>query len=248
MNQEKIGKFIAECRKGRNLTQQKLAEQLGVTNRSISNWENGKNMPDVSLYKELCGILGISINELLSGERLNQEDYQDKSEENMVKFIDEVKKLKKKKKVLFSLLTSILILVVLYVVYCNILLIEKPLEYDSRVMKCRFENDMFIYNFQTSIVHITYSTIELDDEKIILINAKLAIKDKKRYHFENYQNMANLSDGKEKIFGAGGYFNIDPNDNIKVYYTEQSLDSIDKEDKESIKQVIKESDLMCKNY
>ena len=248
MSQEKIGKFIAECRKGRNLTQQKLAEQLGVTNRSISNWENGKNMPDVSLYKELCGILGISINELLSGERLNQEEYQDKSEENMVKFIDEVKKLKKKKKVLFSLLTGILILVVLYVVYCNILLIEKPLEYDSRVMKCCFENDMFIYNFQTSIAHITYSTVELDDEKIILINAKLAIKDKKRYHFENYQNMANLSDGKERIFGAGGYFNIDPNDNIKVYYTEQSLDSIDKEDKESIKQVIKESDLMCKNY
>ena len=63
MNQEKIGKFIAEKRKERNLTQEQLAEKLGVTNRSISNWENGKNMPDLSLFKPLCNELNISINE-----------------------------------------------------------------------------------------------------------------------------------------------------------------------------------------
>ena len=88
MNQEKIGKFIAECRKKKKLTQSDLAESLGVTDRSISNWENGKNMPDLSLFKPLCAKLDITINELLSGEKLNKEDYQDKLEENIVNTID----------------------------------------------------------------------------------------------------------------------------------------------------------------
>ena len=70
MNQEKIGKFIAENRKVKKITQLELAEQLGVTDRAVSNWENGKNMPDLSLFKPLCDILGITINELMSGEKI----------------------------------------------------------------------------------------------------------------------------------------------------------------------------------
>lgn len=88
MNQEKIGKFIAKCRKMKKLTQNELAEKLGVTDRSVSNWENGKNMPDLSLFKPLCEILGITINELLSGEELSEEKYQEKFEENIVNTID----------------------------------------------------------------------------------------------------------------------------------------------------------------
>ena len=73
MNQEKIGKFIASCRKEKKLTQNALAEKLGVSNRAISNWENGKNMPDLSLFNDLCKELGITVNELLSGEKLTKE-------------------------------------------------------------------------------------------------------------------------------------------------------------------------------
>ena len=62
MDQEKIGKFIANCRREKNFTQQELAEKLGVSDRSVSNWENGKNMPDLSLFKPLCEILEITIN------------------------------------------------------------------------------------------------------------------------------------------------------------------------------------------
>lgn len=68
MNQKKIGSFIAKCRKRRKLTQLELAEMLGVSNRSVSNWENGICLPDVSLYKPLCDVLEISINELFAGE------------------------------------------------------------------------------------------------------------------------------------------------------------------------------------
>ncbi len=96
MDQEKIGKFIAECRKKQKLTQEQLAETLGVTDRAVSNWENGKNMPDFSLLKPLCKILQITMNELLSGEKLTKEEYRDKSEENIVNTIDySTKKIKK---------------------------------------------------------------------------------------------------------------------------------------------------------
>lgn len=88
MDQERIGKFIAVCRKEKQITQSELAEQLGVTDRSVSNWENGKNMPDLSLFKPLCEILGITINEFLSGETISKEKYQEKLEENIVNTID----------------------------------------------------------------------------------------------------------------------------------------------------------------
>ncbi|XCP83446.1 helix-turn-helix transcriptional regulator [Roseburia hominis] len=84
MNQEAIGKFIAECRKEKNLTQMQLAEKLNITNRAVSKWETGKSCPDVSIMLELCDILGITVNELLSGERITMENYQKKAEENLI--------------------------------------------------------------------------------------------------------------------------------------------------------------------
>ena len=88
MNQEKIGKFIAKCRKDKKMTQSELAEKLGVTDKSIGNWENGRNMPDLSLFKPLCDELGITINDLISGEKINKDIYQEKFEENIVNTID----------------------------------------------------------------------------------------------------------------------------------------------------------------
>ena len=88
MNQERIGKFIAKCRKDKKMTQSELAEKLGVTDKSIGNWENGRNMPDLSLFKPLCDELDITINDLLSGEKISKEKYQEKFEENIVNTID----------------------------------------------------------------------------------------------------------------------------------------------------------------
>ncbi len=88
MDQEKIGKFIAEERKKKRITQAQLAQELGVTDRSVSNWENGKNMPDLSLFKPLCKILDITINELLSGEKLSKDEYPLRFEENIIRTID----------------------------------------------------------------------------------------------------------------------------------------------------------------
>ena len=88
MDQEKIGKFIAAARKEQNLTQEELAEKLGVTAKSISRWENGKTMPDLSLFKPLCNELNITLNDLMSGDKINENEYQEKFEENIVNTID----------------------------------------------------------------------------------------------------------------------------------------------------------------
>lgn len=87
MNQTVIGKFIAECRRERNLTQAQLAEKLNITDRAVSKWETGKSMPDSAIMLELCDILGITVNELLSGEKVNMENaenYRKKVEENLI--------------------------------------------------------------------------------------------------------------------------------------------------------------------
>lgn len=87
MDQIKIGKFIAECRKKNNLTQMQLAEKLNITDRAISKWENGKGMPDSSIMLDLCSELKISVNELLSGEVLEVNNYNEKLEQNLIDIV-----------------------------------------------------------------------------------------------------------------------------------------------------------------
>lgn len=84
MDQEKIGKFISSCRKEKGLTQAALAGKLGITDRAVSKWETGKSLPDASIMLELCGILEIDVNELLTGEHITMNDYKDKAEENLL--------------------------------------------------------------------------------------------------------------------------------------------------------------------
>jgi len=84
MDQKKIGAFIASCRKQAGYTQAALGEKLGVTDRAVSKWENGKSMPDVSIMLELCELLNTDVNELLTGERIGAEYYKKKAEENLL--------------------------------------------------------------------------------------------------------------------------------------------------------------------
>ena len=90
MDQIKIGRFIAEHRKNANLTQAQLAEMLNITDRAVSKWETGKAMPDSSIMLALCDILGISVNELLNGERINMENKDQKKEELLLEMAKEV--------------------------------------------------------------------------------------------------------------------------------------------------------------
>ena len=87
MDQIKIGKFIAECRKKNNLTQMQLAEKLNITDRAISKWENGKAMPDSSIMLDLCSELKISVNELLCGELIEMNNYNESVEKNLLEMV-----------------------------------------------------------------------------------------------------------------------------------------------------------------
>ena len=84
MDQTKMGKFIAALRKEKGLTQEKLGEKLGVTNKTVSRWENGNYMPDVEMLSLLSEEFGVSINELISGERLAAEDFKKAADSNLV--------------------------------------------------------------------------------------------------------------------------------------------------------------------
>lgn len=85
MNQEKIGKFIAKRRKEQKLTQEQLAEKLNITYKAVSKWETGKGMPDSSIMMDLCNILDISVNDLLSGEKIEKSKTIDTADENLIK-------------------------------------------------------------------------------------------------------------------------------------------------------------------
>ena len=105
MNQIKIGRFIAECRKKANLTQIQLAEKLGITDKAISKWERGVAMPDTSIMLELCEILCISVNELLSGEKINMENNNQNNEQLL---LDMAKELEKKNKTIWNAMWTIM--------------------------------------------------------------------------------------------------------------------------------------------
>ena len=95
MDQNKIGKFIAEMRKQQNYTQRQFAEILGISDKTVSKWECGNGMPELSLMLPVCEILKINLNELFSGEKLTDADYKKKAEENLMRLVNEAEKMKK---------------------------------------------------------------------------------------------------------------------------------------------------------
>lgn len=109
MDQVKIGSFIKAVRKEKGLTQHEVAEMLFISDKTVSKWETGNGMPDVTLMLPLCNILGISVNELLSGEKLNSDQYYKKAEENILTLMDERKR--EKKKLILSILVGLTVMI-----------------------------------------------------------------------------------------------------------------------------------------
>lgn len=116
MDQKKIGEFIKQIRKETGLTQRELAEQLGMSDKTISKWECGNGLPDFTALKPLCKILHITVNELLSGERISSDTYSMKAEENMMSLLQENENSKKGKKVQFILGGVLAILALFYLI------------------------------------------------------------------------------------------------------------------------------------
>lgn len=109
MDQIKIGRFIAKERKRKGYTQRQLADILGISDKTVSKWECGNGFPEVSFLLPLCEELDISVNELLAGERVSEEEYRKKAEENMVNLVKEAQE--SKKKILLSATVAVLVIV-----------------------------------------------------------------------------------------------------------------------------------------
>lgn len=113
MDQSKIGAYIAVKRKAQDLTQAQLAQKLGVSDKSVSKWERGVCLPDVSLFQDICGILGISINEFFAGEDIAREAVEEQSEKNILAILkDSVHRNSKLKKTIKSLVAALVLVVV----------------------------------------------------------------------------------------------------------------------------------------
>ena len=182
MDQEKIGKFILELRKDKKMTQQELADKIGVTDRAISKWENGRGMPDISLMKPLCEILDITLNELISGEKIDKKEYQKKSDENILKTIKYTnKKTNFFKKFLICLISVFLILILMFII-------------DVRKMNQNEEVVFSTWGFDY------FPAINLNDEEI-----EIAVRN---YLIEKGDNESKHYDG-EKTFVSMRVFLLD---------------------------------------
>ena len=112
MDQEKIGKFIASSRKEKKLTQEELAEKLNITKNAVSKWERGLSLMDMSLLKPLSEILGVSVNEILSGEKIDNEDIEKKSEENIIRLTELINLKSMKYGIIGMALFSIILIII----------------------------------------------------------------------------------------------------------------------------------------
>jgi transcriptional regulator with XRE-family HTH domain len=159
MDLVKIGRYIAGKRKELGMTQRQLAEKLGMSDKSVSKWERGVCLPDVSVYSELCGILGISINEFLAGEDLSQEIIVQKSEENIIGVATDSKN---RQKFLKTVICGLLIISILAFLIMGVIVYKahkprnfiEPFVFDSSELEAikfaAIPDDIFIYKFTTT--------------------------------------------------------------------------------------------------
>lgn len=108
MDQVKIGQFIKAVRKEKNLTQREVAEKLSISEKTVSKWETGNGLPEVSLMKPLCDLLGISLNELFSAQRLDEQQYYIKAEENIMSPVEE--KAIAKRKIIVGIIVTLMVI------------------------------------------------------------------------------------------------------------------------------------------
>lgn len=134
MDQLKIGKFIADCRKKQSLTQLQLAQMLNVTDRAVSKWETGRSLPDSAIMLELCKVLNITVNDLLSGEVVSMDNYNKQMEEKLIEMVKEKEKADKHLLALEVVIGVLSSLILIVPVFLGALLVD--LEEWQRVLIC----------------------------------------------------------------------------------------------------------------
>lgn len=214
MNQEKIGKFIAKKRKEMNMTQAELASKLGVTDRAVSHWENGRRLPDISLFKLICEIFDISVNELLNGEEIKKNDVLKKFDDNIINTLNFNKRNNIKMKFIIFILSIVLFIISILILtnihpkidieyfridHSSVKVLNKVLRYKKR--------NIYYYGIDSAMFcdkkDNCYSVVDA-------IKNKQTTFDKFKEYLEKELSQENLTklmlyDGGTSIYKKGGY-------------------------------------------
>ncbi len=244
MNQEKIGKFIAKLRKEKKLTQEELAEKLNINSRTISRWETGSSIPDISMFTLLSKVLDVSINDLMSGEIVKEEEYQNKFEENVVNVVSKNKKNK------YFIIFGIIYIIFMVLIIGFICYIKIPFKqtYDKSKMIVELDVDYLqlktTYNGQPKVLIRSNSA----KEKLIFIRFESTLLDMREKNgnidHENYVDLTtNNYDYEYQITkvtaGAFGVYG-----KYKVYYTNVKFSKIANANEQELEKIIKNSNLV----
>jgi len=176
MDQIKIGNFIQQLRKDKNLTQAELANKIGVSDRAVSKWENGRGLPDYEYVQDLCNELGITFNELMTGERIDNKDSETKLEENLINVYRDSRKsskqLSKIRIILLAIISVIIILGGMFVIDAYQMKNNKPVVFSTWGFKYYPAIDMHELELEKAIKDFIYEEQENQIVKRELVNAK----------------------------------------------------------------------------
>ena len=212
MNQKEFGKFIARLRKDKKLTQEQLAEKLGVNSRTISRWENGNYMPDISLFEVLGKELDISVLELLKCKKIEKENYIVETNKNTIEILKKDKNIKRKSLIIIIVGFFILLCLGLFSLYQYLKIKELKLEDDTIV----FENGIYVNDFGTEINEKEYQILSFFDVDV----RKVDDNDKENYINHYYSEIENIQWYGSRRF----YEKIRADDDyVVVKVTKQSL-------------------------
>lgn len=147
MDQVKIGKFIAEERKAKGYTQRQLADRLSISDKTVSKWERGNGFPEVSLLLPLCSELSITVNELLAGERVSEQDYRKKAEENMMDMMEEREV--NRKRLRSTTLTGVIAIVSFVTILMTVCLYASAMTLPARIILLAIAGAIFVTGLYT---------------------------------------------------------------------------------------------------
>jgi len=248
MDQEKIGKFIAELRKKNKMTQQELGEKLGVTDKTVSRWETAKYMPDLSLFPLVSKELGVSVNDLMSGQVVDKQEYQETFEKNIVKTISKVDKNNRNWNIGYTVLLTFISLVLLW--FIGLIVAENvkwDFKYNSEIMRVVMDEQGLMFEIDKPTQSIDYKTIiyetsEKEKIGIVFITAKENIKTyfERKNSYKNCIDLTACGGSGSRIFYESPNF---PN-NFQVYYTKKSFKHILNANNKELEKIIEKSNLM----
>ncbi len=226
MNQEKIGKFIARLRRDKGLTQEELASRIGVSNKSISRWENGVCMPDLSLFEPLSRELSVSINDLMNGQIVDKNEYQNSFEKNILTSLSSVNN---KNKCYFRISLVLLIIIVIFllgIILPSTISIKLKYDEDKMFVSNHSEYGLRFINKNSCTVYAGDIDYVIKDVKIdghnmqvIFVTASCTIKD--IYKF-------NISESESYRMQNFDIFDDSWQNKYQVYYTRYNLQAIEK--------------------